>query len=252
MVSKKSASVIEEGARLFAPALKRLAGLEYKSFAIVGMGWSNIMFNQDFESGNEKPASVVLAINSAAVWFRNVDMAIAMDDLRRDKHTHPGYVEALTTLPIPLLTTDHYEEYPNSVAYPLAAVVKTVFKGSKWLAQKNLQNTVNYAVAFAILEGASLIKMYGCDFTRQDDPRLLTSAFPNRKWLPDPDPDWFKYHDKEVVRHRAAGEPGEAATNFLLGLAFERGIDIWICDHSSLMDNDRLDHFYGYGTQPPL
>ena len=50
----------------------------------------------------------------------------------------------------------------------------------------------------------------------------------------------------------AAGEPGECATNFLLGLAFERGIDIWICDYSSLMDNDRVDHFYGYQEQPKI
>lgn len=240
MASKKSARVIEEAYRV-EPG---------KIIAIVGMGFSNIMFNLDFESGNEKPADHVWAINSAAVWFRNVDMAIAMDDLRRDKHTHARYVEALTKLAIPLMTTDRYPEYLNTVRYPIEDVVKAVFRGSKWLAQKNLQNTVNYAVALAIKEKAAMIKMYGCDFTRQDDPRLLKAAFPNRHWMNDP--DWFMYHDKEVVRHRAAGEPGEAATNFLLGLAFERGIDIWICDHSSLMDNDRLDHFYGYQEQPGI
>ena len=218
------------------------ASLKGLSVAIIGMGHSAAPALADAFTGH------VWTINEAKA--ANCSMIIAMDDLRRDKVTHPDYVEQLVARAAPLVTTNHYPEYPTTLAYPLREVIDSVFDGDESIASRCLKNTCGYALALAVCKQANEIFLIGFDFCAPDKKLLLDNAWPDRIKLNDP--SWFKYYDKEVIKNRWHREPGEAGVNFLLGLAFARKIDVNIYDNSTLLDSDRPDFFYGYQEQPKL
>lgn len=66
-----------------------------------------------------------------------------------------AYVKGLASLPCPVIMQQQWPEVPNSVAYPLAAVVEKF--------GNYFTNTVSYEIALAILMGYKEIGIYGVD-----------------------------------------------------------------------------------------
>ena len=205
-----------------------------KSIAIVGCSVpsQDDTFRMDW---NE-----VWAINNALVSTDGPapDLIIAMDDLERDEEVNSRYVEGIVNSGCPVITTRHFDKWPTTVAYPLKEVLSilpTISSTRKTL----LLNTVNYALAYAIYLGAGRIGLFGCDFSMKDDDWLLDYALKawTRKY-PNP-PDWFKYYHESTLERRAALEPGENATAFLIGFARGKGIEIVIPPTSTLLDHGR-------------
>ena len=101
---------------------------------------------------------------------------------------------------------------PTAVAYPLQKVLSSV-------PYPYLNNTVAYAVAYAICEGVEELSLFGCDFT---------------------------YADKH------AAESGRGCVEFLLGVAISRGMKISVAENSSLLGTNASEQFYGYGDRVKL
>jgi hypothetical protein len=110
--------------------------------------------------------------------------------------------------PGPIYTSIPHPDYPGTVAFPLADVVN-----SSGIAYFN--STAAYAVAYAVHIGATKISPFGFDFTYSDSH---------------------------------AAEKGRACVEFHLGIAKARGIEIALCDRTTLMDaiEPSEARLYGY------
>jgi hypothetical protein len=129
------------------------------------------------------------------------------DGMMRWLHAHPG----------PVYTSRAYpDEYPGTVEYPLQDVIRAV--GNVYF-----NNSVAYAVGYAIATGVKELGLYGCDFSY---PAATTSNH--------------------------AVESGRACVEMLLGMAMVRGIAISIAAESTLFDSDSPRRFYGYVRQPTI
>lgn len=111
----------------------------------------------------------------------------------------------------PIYTSRAHPDYPGLVDYPLADVLNAC-GGLAYL-----NNTAAAAVAFAVYLGVKEITCFGMDYT-----------YPNA-------------HD---------AEKGRACTEFYLGIAKARGIQIGIPAQTSLLDScsAEQDRIYGYDT----
>jgi hypothetical protein len=144
------------------------------------------------------------------------DRIFHMDDVRvqeiraaeKPQSNIAAMLEWMKTHPGPIYTSRANPAYPGLVEYPLQEVINSC-------TTHYFNGTAAYAVAFAIHLGVKKISMFGCDFT-----------YPNS--------------------HHA--EKGRACVEFWLGLAWARGIDIFLPETSTLMDaNEPLaKKFYGY------
>ena len=224
-----------------------------KSLSIVGMGHSLTDYLQDFERHYKKPTSETWGINSVGVWLRPIDKIIALDNFRRDLTMEGGkhvqYVRNILDSGIPIISDVADPEWPQVEAYPLERVVRNIWPSARRddHCRPGLANTINYALALAIADGFTEIRLYGCDFRRSDDKYLiyaLADAHHDK-------PYWWPFHCRELVDHRRDLEPGEPQTMFLLGVAHQRGISIAIPPTSSLCDMDRAFYFYGYDRDQP-
>lgn len=162
---------------------------------------------------------------------------IAMDDLKRDSHTHPDYVKAITTAGIPVITCTAYDEWPCTQDYPLGAVLPHI-------GRCRLDNSINYALALAMYEGFDRIGLFGCEFTKIDADWIDRDMSPN--------PPWFTFYQDDAILHRRGREPGVETLMYLLGICDGRGIDVVVPDGSTIFDQDRPNFFYGYQEQPKL
>lgn len=201
---------------------------------------------QDYDEGEFKPIAEFderWGINNCWCDFHQqadssekLTAIIAMDDLRRDRGTHPRYVEQIIDCDVPIYTATAYPEYSNTIDYPTEDVME-------WVAPARLDNSINYALALAIHGGATTIGLFGCEFTKADP-----------EWVHGRDmgpfPDWFSYYQEDAIFHRRGREPGVEVLNYLLGRAIERGIDVLIPRGSTIFDSDRPFFHYGYQVQP--
>ena len=149
------------------------------------------------------------------------DLLFHMDDCRvQEKHLtyddegNPvGYVARmmlwLREHPF-FLTSKVYPEYPGAKEYPFDKVVKA-------FGVNYFNNTVAYAIAYALLIGVKKLMLFGCDFTYPD------------------------MHD---------AEKGRGCAEFWLGIAAARGVEIIVPPDTTLFDkNVPIEaRTYGYAS----
>lgn len=187
-----------------------------KSIAIVAMGMSAATYLRlCAKAGDRKRvADETWAINSMGGVIEH-DLLFHMDDCRiqedRAKRSPGGNVSGmlgwLKKHPN-FFTSIKYPGYPGAKAFPLQKVINA-------LGITYFNNTVAYAVAYAIYIGVKKIGVYGADYSYEDS-------------------------------HKS--ERGRGCVEFLLGIAATKGIEIMVASDSSLLDANIPDDqkFYGY------
>jgi hypothetical protein len=139
------------------------------------------------------------------------DRVFHMDDIRFTLRDSDPKIVAMTkwlrTHPGPVYTSRPHEDFPGMVAYPLEAVLNDAGFGY-------LNNSVAYAVAFALHLKVPELSLFGCDYAYGE-----------------------ALHEGK----------GRACTEYWLGVACARGMKIMISDRSTLLDsNEPSRRFYGY------
>jgi hypothetical protein len=180
--------------------------------AIVGLGNTQGTFTSSVANG--KNFDEVWAINSMMAPIKH-DRVFMMDPASRflDTENAGSQTEALRkTLgshPGPIYTCILDERVPGAVLYPLEEVVKDT-----GLCYFN--NTVPYAIAFAVYHKVTHLYLYGIDYS---------------------------YKSNLVM-----AEAGRACTEFWLSAAVARGMKVEVAQDSSLLDTNVPDEekLYGY------
>jgi hypothetical protein len=119
-------------------------------------------------------------------------------------------VKRLAAMNCPIYMIDHYDDIPNSVAYPLQAMDQ-MFANPTPGAKSYFTNSISYMIALAIAERFEEIHIYGVDMA----------------------------HDTEYATQRPSCE-------YFVGWAQALGIKVYIPPESDLMKT--LFH-YGYETE---
>jgi SAM-dependent methyltransferase len=187
-----------------------------ESVAIVAMGMSaGTWLRMSSQLGDRaKVVDEVWAINAMAGTIQH-DRVFHMDDMRLQElraEADPasgvaGMCRWLRRHAGPVYTSTAYPEFPGAVEYPLAEVMTST-------GHSYFNNTIAYAVAYAIHVGVRQIQLYGCDYTYPDSHKR---------------------------------EKGRGCLEFWMGLASARGVNLVVAGDSTLMDaNDPASHFYGY------
>ncbi len=194
--------------------------------AILGMGASNGSWAQIAGSMGHPTAvcDEVWAINGAAAVFHH-DRVFVMDDVKHEiadqaartgkaeRKVAQGILKWLPKHPGPVYSTTAYPEWPALVEYPTADVIETI--GTPYI-----NNSVAYAVAYAIHIGVKVITLFGCD---------------------------FNYPGGNPI-----AENGRGCVEFLLGIAVARGIEVQVPDGTTLMDGHVPMERKLYGYHEPV
>ena len=186
--------------------------MEGAHVAIVGLGSTQGTFTSSVANG--KSFDEVWVINSMMVPIKH-DRVFMMDPASRflDTENAGSQTEALRrtlgTHPGPLYTCTLDERAPGAVLYPLEEVVKAT-----GLCYFN--NTVPYAIAFAIYQKVEKLYLYGIDYS---------------------------YKSNLVM-----AEAGRACAEFWLSSAIARGIAVEVAHDSTLLDTNvpEEEKLYGY------
>ena len=199
----------------------RIEKLEGANIAIVAMGESQLDYHLSISHGNE--FDEVWAINAMAGIARQVDRTFMLDPASRfldsdaaGSQTHLMR-KVLKSHPGPIYTCELDERCDNLVEFPLLDVVKET--GSSYL-----NNTVCFAIAFAMYNRVGRINMFGVDFTYKGNLHFA--------------------------------EAGRACVEFWLSKCITAGIVVSVAPRSGLLDTDVpiQDKIYGYHRleNPPL
>jgi hypothetical protein len=207
--------------------IPKLGDLSGKTVAIVAMGQSSAAFvaHASSKGGVHGVADFVIAINAMGAVIHH-DLLIAMDDLRVQEErvraaeageTAPapalqGTMKFLTQYERPWLTSRAWpESYPAAKEMPIAEVLDNLQTGY-------INNTVSWALAWAICHKPKAIQIWGADFSYPD-------------------------------RHGA--EAGRGSVEYLLGIAHARDIMVQLPAETSLMDSNVPDDHkpYGYDSE---
>ena len=180
--------------------------------AIVGLGSTQGSFTSSVANG--KYFDEVWAINSMMVPIKH-DRVFMMDPASRFLDTEnagpqtEAMRKALGKHEGPIYTCTLDDRVPGAVKYPLEEVVKDT-----GLCYFN--NTVPYAIAFAIYHKVTHLYLYGIDYSYKNN---LTMA-----------------------------EAGRACTEFWLSTAIARGVQVEVAYNSTLLDTNVPDEekLYGY------
>ena len=199
----------------------RIPELEGKNIAIVAMGESQLDFHLSISHSNEYDE--VWAINAMAGIIKKVDRTFMLDPASRfldtdDAGTQTGLMrKVLKEHPGPIYTCELDERCDNLVEFPLLEVVKET--GSSYL-----NNTVCFAIAFAMYNRVGRINMFGVDFSYKGNLHFA--------------------------------EAGRACVEFWLSKCITSGIVVSVAPRSGLLDTDIpvKDKVYGYHRldNPPL
>lgn len=196
--------------------MTKIPDLSGKTVAIVAMGKSHDQFI--LAKTHSQEIDEVWAINAmGGVVFH--DRMFMLDPASRfldseDAGTQTGIMrKTLKAHRGPIYTCELDSRCPGLVEFPLQEVVNAV---GTWY----LNNTVAYAIAFAIAAKVKQLMVYGVDFSYKGNVHFA--------------------------------EAGRACCEFLLSKAIERGILVGISPNSSLLDtslpaNEKL---YGYHRLP--
>lgn len=199
--------------------MTKVPDLSGKTVAIVAMGKSNDQFI--LAKTHSQEIDEVWAINAmGGVVFH--DRMFMLDPASRfldsdDTGTQAGLMRAvLKSHTGPIYTCELDPRCPGLVEFPLEEVVNAV---GTWY----LNNTVAYAIAFAITAKVKKLMIYGVDFSYKGNVHFA--------------------------------EAGRACCEFLLSKATERGIQVGIAQTSSLLDtnlppNEKLYGYHRLADQP--
>jgi len=197
------------------------SNLDGANIAIVAMGESQLDYHLSVSHGHE--FDEVWAINAMAGIARQVDKTFMLDPASRFLDTDDAGSQThlmrkvLKEHPGPIYTCELDDRCDNLVEFPLLDVVKET--GSSYL-----NNTVAFAVAFAMYNRVGRINMFGVDFTYKGNLHFA--------------------------------EAGRACVEFWLSKCISAGIVVSVAPRSGLLDTDLpiQEKIYGYHRldNPPV
>jgi len=182
-----------------------------KTVSIVAQGGSFASYIQECtDKGGVPPSDEVWTVNSMGGVIKH-DLLFHMDDCKMQETRPNSNVQRMMgwlRKHPKFFTSKVYDDYPGAMAYPLDEVVKDI--GVPYL-----NGTVAYALAYAIYQKYDGIRLYGA---------------------------YFSYP------HIHKAERGRGCVEFLLGIAWARGIKLHLPNNTTLLDmceppNIRI---YGY------
>jgi SAM-dependent methyltransferase len=190
--------------------------------AIVGLGGSAEAYMDHVKRIGSRAAfcEQVWGINAIGSVL-DCDLVFHMDDVRiqairaeaKPQSNIANMLQWLRTSRVPVMTSRAHPDFPALVEFPFQEVVNNV-------GRVYFNNTAAYAIAFAVYCGVRKISLFGCDYT-----------YPGA--------------------HKA--EKGRANSEFWLGVAVARGIEIGLPASTTLLDGNVRDseadvYAYGYDT----
>lgn len=190
-----------------------------KHVAIVALGASAEDYSRitKVRGGRKAYCDETWAINAMGGVIQ-CDRIFHMDDVRvqelraeaQPRSNIAVMLDWLGTTDVPVYTShvdaEALKKYPSLKHYPLEPVIQSL---GEWY----FNNTVPYAVAYAIVNQVEKISLFGCDYSYKDV-------------------------------HKA--ERGRACLEFWLGMAKARGIKVAIPPTTSLFDTVDHEGLYGY------
>lgn len=195
--------------------------LDGANIAIVAMGESQLDFHLSISHSDTYDE--VWAINAMAGIIKKVDRTFMLDPASRfldtnDAGSQTGLMrEILATEHGPIYTCELDDRCTSLVEYPLLEVIKAT--GSSYL-----NNTVPFAIAFALYNKVGRINMFGVDYSYRGNLHFA--------------------------------EAGRACVEFWLSKCITAGIVVSVAPRSGLLDTDVpiQDKLYGYHRleNPPL
>ena len=187
--------------------------LEGKNVAIVAMGQSQIDFH--LSQTHSVEFDEVWAINAMIGVLPDIDKAFILDPMSRFLDTDDAgnmTVMMRKKLPkcnFPIYTCELDDRVPAAVEYPIELVVHD-------LGCSYFNNTIPYAIAFALWSKVGKISLFGIDFTYKSNMHFA--------------------------------EAGRSCTEFWLSKCIDAGMHVEIAPRSTLLDMDIPLHekLYGY------
>ena len=184
-----------------------------RNIAIVAMGQSQIDFH--LSQVHSVLFDEIWSINAMIGVLPNIDKAFILDPMSRflDTHDAGGMTDMMRrTLPLvdyPIYSCELDSRVPAVEEYPLESVVKD-------LGCSYFNNTIAYAIAYALWAKVGSISIFGVDFTYKTNMHFA--------------------------------ESGRACVEFWIAKCIDSGIDVSIAPKSSLLDTDIdiKDKLYGY------
>jgi len=184
-----------------------------RKIAIVAMGQSQIDFH--LSQVHSVLFDEIWAINAMIGVLPNIDKAFILDPMSRFLDTHDA--GAMTdmmrrTLPhvdYPIYSCELDSRVPAVEEYPLESIVKD-------LGCSYFNNTIAYAIAYALWAKVGSISIFGVDFTYKTNMHFA--------------------------------ESGRACVEFWIAKCIDSGMEVSIAPKSSLLDTDIdiKDKLYGY------
>ena len=187
--------------------------MEGKNIAIVAMGQSQIDFH--LSQVHSVLFDEVWAVNAMIGVLPRIDRAFILDPMSRffDTEDAGSMTEmmrlVLPTAYYPIYSCELDERVPAVEEYPLESVVKE-------LGCSYFNNTIPYAIAYALWSKVKSVSIFGVDFTYKTNMHFA--------------------------------ESGRGCVEFWLSKCIDAGITIAIAPRSSLLDTDidMRDKLYGY------
>lgn len=142
--------------------------------ALVALGPSSS--NYHLSQSKKKGVTVFDEVWTVNSTYLAADKIWVMDDLRRVERRYPDWALRLRDSKTPIITCHGYPEYPESIEYPLAAVVDH-------LKDDYFSVTPAYMVAYAIHIGVRELWVYGCDFFYPGNVAVESGAACMAYWL---------------------------------------------------------------------
>ena len=184
-----------------------------KNIAIVAMGESQLDFH--LSQTHSVEFDEIWAINAMIGVLPNIDRAFMLDPMSRFLDTEDAGTMTLMMrkkLPkcnFPIYTCELDERVAAAIEYPIELVVHD-------LGCSYFNNTIPYAIAFALWSKVSKISLFGIDFTYRTNMHFA--------------------------------EAGRSCTEFWLSKCIDAGMQIEVAPRSSLLDTDipMQEKLYGY------
>ena len=184
-----------------------------KNIAIVAMGQSQIDFH--LSQTHSVEFDEIWAINAMIGVLPSIDRAFILDPMSRFLDTEdagtmtPMMKKKLPKCNFPIYTCELDERVPAAIEYPIELVVHD-------LGCSYFNNTIPYAIAFALWSKVSKISLFGIDFTYRTNMHFA--------------------------------EAGRSCTEFWLSKCIDAGMQIEVAPRSSLLDTDipMQEKLYGY------
>lgn len=189
--------------------------------ALVAMGASSAVYNALVASHGHRKSlfNETWVINAMGACLQ-FDRAFVMQDIKHlitkeaeTRKVAQGILQWLPECKVPVYTSTAYEEWPALVEYPVQDVLRYL-GGPPYL-----NNSVAYAIAYAMYIGVKELFIFGADFTYQDNH---------------------------------ISESGRGCCEYIMGIGVARGFKVAIPDSSTMMDANKPMERKLYGYVDPM